>query len=126
MDATRRLEVVERENAELRERVRQLEDTLFARDAVVPWEWGLTPSERRVLGVLIARDLATKPAVLAALYTGLGRDEAEERIVDVFICKIRRKLTPFGVGIVTHWGQGFELDREWRQRLRPGPARAAA
>lgn len=113
-----RLEILERENELLRERVIQLEDALFATAVDVPWEWGLTHSERRVFGVLLSRTLATKEAVMAALYTDHGRDEPEIKIVDVFVCKIRAKLRPFGVHIITRWGQGYELDAADKQKLR--------
>lgn len=109
MDIARRLEVVEEENGVLRERIRQLETALMG-VTPLPFEWGLTSQESIVFGVLVNRPLATKAAVLAALYRDLGKDEAEEKIVDVFICKIRKKLKPFGIRIRTVWGQGYALD----------------
>lgn len=89
-------------------RVRMLEDALFA-DAIVPVEWNLTGSEARVMGCLINREMATKQAIMAALYTDRNCDSAEEKIVDVFVCQVRLKLRPFGVEIKTVWGQGFQL-----------------
>lgn len=117
MDIERHLEIVEAENETLRERVRQLEAVLSADDVELPWEWGLTGSERCVFGVLLSRKVATKDAIMAALYRSLGRDEAEEKIVDVYICKIRRKLKAFGVTIITRFGAGYELDADCRNKL---------
>lgn len=36
----------------------------------------------------------------------------EPKIIDVFICKLRRKLLPFGVTISTRWGHGYFMDAE--------------
>jgi two-component system cell cycle response regulator CtrA len=40
-----------------------------------------------------------------------GRDEPELKIIDVFICKLRKKLHDVGVGhlIETMWGRGYVL-----------------
>lgn len=119
MDVDRRVAAVERENDLLREQVRRLEAALFE-TAPLPFEWGLTACEATVFGVLVNRELATKDAVMAALYRDLGRDDGEEKIVDVFVCKVRRKLKPFGVAIHTVWGQGYHLDEATRARFRAG------
>lgn len=127
MDIERRLEVVEAENEMLRERVRQLEAELSGgADFVAPFEWGLTFSEAQVLGIFVARELVTKHAIMQALYSSIGREGVEEKICDVFICKIRKKLKPYGVGITTRWGQGWSLDPVWRARLADKEQRQAA
>ena len=125
MDVAARLEAVERENDMLRARIAQLEDALAGSAVALPIEWGLTPQESRVLGVLRARSMATKEAVMAALYVDLGKDEAEPKIVDVFICKIRKKLKPFGVEIKTVWGQGYSLAEKSRAVIKQNELRAA-
>jgi two-component system cell cycle response regulator CtrA len=108
VDVVARLEVVERENALLRERIARLEECLGMTQAY-PIELGLTPAEGRVFGVLMRRDIATKDAVMATLYSALGKDEADLKITDVLICKIRKKVIPFGVSIKTVWGQGWTM-----------------
>jgi DNA-binding response OmpR family regulator len=119
VDAVARIEVVERENDTLRERVAQLEAALVeAGGFLVPVEWRLTPSEARVFCALLSRPLLTKDALMAALYHNLGRDEADQKIVDVFICKLRKKLKPFGIAIETVWGQGYYLPPATRSQLR--------
>lgn len=54
----------------------------------------------------------TKEMFLAHLYA--GRDEPEMKIIDVFICKLRRKLTDAGVPpvIETVWGRGYTIAGE--------------
>lgn len=51
----------------------------------------------------------TKEMFLAHLYA--GRDEPEMKIIDVFICKIRRKLAEAGApGVIeTVWGRGYRI-----------------
>jgi two-component system cell cycle response regulator CtrA len=49
----------------------------------------------------------SKEAILDHLYGGL--DEPNPKIIDVFICKIRKKLQALGVDdfIETNWGRGY-------------------
>jgi two-component system cell cycle response regulator CtrA len=49
----------------------------------------------------------SKEAILDHLYGGL--DEPNPKIIDVFICKIRKKLQAMGVEdfIETNWGRGY-------------------
>lgn len=117
MDVAARLEAIEAENAVLRERVAQLE-VLLGHHFMPPIEWRLTASEARVFGCLLARDIATKEAILAALYRDLGKDEAEIKIVDVFICKLRKKVVPFGVEVKTRWGEGYFLTPATKETVR--------
>lgn len=108
MDVNALVDALKGEVDRLQGRIDQLEDAM-GMSFVAPVEWRLTPSEARVFGVLLERDVATKNAIMAALYRNDGRDEAELKIVDVFVCKIRKKLKGFGVEIVTHWGMGWSL-----------------
>lgn len=92
----------------LEERVRQLENAL-APVWNAPVEWRLTSSESRVFSHLMTRDVATKDSIMAPLYSDQLKDEVEPKIVDVFVCKLRKKLRPFGIQINTVWGQGYGL-----------------
>lgn len=93
----------------LRERVRQLEDALCPQSVQIPVEWRLTGSEARVFAHLTTRDVATKSGLMLAMYSDRVDDEPEMKIVDVFVCKLRRKLRPFSIEIRTVWGQGYSL-----------------
>lgn len=118
MNVDARIEAVMAENDRLRDRIEQLESAL-GMDFLAPIEWRLTASENRVFGVLMAREIATKNAVMAALYADHGRDEAEIKIVDVLICKIRRKVKPFGIEIGTRWGEGYYLTPAMKAAVAP-------
>lgn len=83
-----------------------------------PIEWGLTSSEARVFGALLERELVTIDVAMAVLYRDNAAEEAEEKILDVFICKIRKKLKPFGIEILTRWGVGYQLSGETKKAVR--------
>lgn len=74
----------------------------------------LTGKEWRVLEVLALRKdrPVTKDEFLNHLYGGM--DEPELKIIDVFVCKLRKKLTAAGAGrvIQTVWGRGYSLTED--------------
>lgn len=49
--------------------------------------------------------------IMAVLYRDDGKDEAEIKIIDVLVCKMRAELRPFGVEIETVRGAGYRLGR---------------
>jgi hypothetical protein len=104
------------ENDYLRAQVRQLKDAL-GRGLRWPGEWGLSPKETAMLGVLVSRELATREVLMCALY-GDDPDPPYERILNVLACKLRRKLAPRGFTIVTHRGHGLAMPADQRARLR--------
>ena len=73
----------------------------------------LTPTEYKVLELLSLRknSVLTKEMCLNYLYNGLS--EPEIKIIDVFICKLRKKIaaaTGDGNGVIeTVWGGGYML-----------------
>ena len=72
----------------------------------------LTGKEFRIVELLALRkgSVLSKTAFLSHLYGGTA--EPEPKIIDVFICKLRRKLESAGargVSIETVWGQGYTL-----------------
>jgi len=72
----------------------------------------LTPSEYKMLELLSLRknSVLTKEACLNHLYNGLS--EPEIKIIDVFICKLRKKIAAVADGdsqIETVWGGGYML-----------------
>src|SRR5205807_416610 len=72
----------------------------------------LTGKEYRILEVLCLRkgSTITKEMFLNQLYGGL--DEPEIKIIDVFMCKLRKKLANASGGkeyIETVWGRGYQL-----------------
>ncbi len=72
----------------------------------------LTAKEYGILELMAIRQgsVLTKEMILNALYGGM--DEPEIKIIDVFICKLRKKLAEASGGkdyIETTWGRGYAL-----------------
>jgi two-component system cell cycle response regulator CtrA len=72
----------------------------------------LTAKEYRILELLSLRKgtVLTKEMLLDHLYA--GTDEPELKIIDVFVCKLRKKLAQATGGnhyIETVWGRGYSL-----------------
>jgi two-component system cell cycle response regulator CtrA len=71
----------------------------------------LTAKEYAILELLMLRKgmVLTKDAFLNHLYGGI--DEPEMKIIDVFICKLRKKLAAAGADnlIGTVWGRGYTI-----------------
>ncbi|SHI47384.1 two-component system, cell cycle response regulator CtrA [Roseomonas rosea] len=95
----------------------------------------LTGKEYAILELLTLRKgmVMTKEAFLNHLYGGM--DEPEVKIIDVFICKLRKKLAQAGCDelIGTVWGRGYVLRDPSASPFRTGgilpapvPANAAA
>ena len=84
----------------------------------------LTGKEYAILELLTLRKgmVMTKEAFLNHLYGGM--DEPEVKIIDVFICKLRKKLAQAGADslIGTVWGRGYVL-RDPAQHVSRRPAR---
>jgi len=84
----------------------------------------LTDKEYRMLELLSLRKgtTLTKETFLNHLYGGM--EEPEQKIIDVFICQLRKKLAAASNGkdyFTTVWGRGYMLrepseDREFRRR----------
>src|SRR5580658_10594818 len=71
----------------------------------------LTGKEFAILEALVMRKgvVLSKEVLLDQLYG--GRDEPEMKIIDVFVCKLRKKLAEAGVHnmISTEWGRGYAI-----------------
>jgi two-component system cell cycle response regulator CtrA len=105
--------VLAAENDRLRDHITELKDALgLTFDA--PPALMLTPSEGTIFGMLLARGFITKESILTAMYAGRpdGDDRPDPKIVDVYICKLRDKLSPHEITIETKHGEGFFIDRK--------------
>ena len=81
----------------------------------------LTAKEYQMLALLALRigSTLTKEMFLNQLYGGLD-DEPEAKIIDVFICKLRKKLANASGGqdyIETIWGRGYTLREPIKQAI---------
>ncbi len=93
-------------------RVGPLQLNLESREVMVSGQpVHLTGKEYAMLELMVLRKgtVLTKEAFLNHLYGGM--DEPEMKIIDVFICKLRKKLAAAGAGDVigTVWGRGYTV-----------------
>lgn len=93
-------------------RVGSVQLNLDTRDVAVNGEaMPLTNKEYAILELLMIRKgtVLSKEAFLNHLYGGL--EEPDAKIVDVFICKLRRKLIAAGAAnvIETVWGRDYTV-----------------
>jgi two-component system, cell cycle response regulator CtrA len=83
----------------------------------------LTGKEYAILELLVLRKgmVLTKEAFLNHLYGGM--DEPEMKIIDVFVCKLRKKLAQAGADnlIGTVWGRGYMIREPTSLDAPPSP-----
>lgn len=115
--------LLQKQNAQLRdqlserdEEIRQLRAELAGPRLLPGWLPYLTGKEQQFLRALASREFLSKEAILIAVY-GSTDDAPDVKIVDVFVCKLRRKLATYDITIETVWGKGYRLSRESRQAL---------
>lgn len=77
----------------------------------------LTPSEGRMLRVLLAREIATKDMIAMSLWGIADYDRRDWKSIDVRLCALRKKLRPLNATITTIPHTGYSLDKEWRDRI---------
>ncbi len=118
-DYESRLRLLEDENSMLRERVAILETEIGIAHEPFPVFLDLTTSECIILGVLMKNTAPRKSTFMTALYGGKMNDkEAELKIIDVFVCKMRSKLKAYGIDIETAWGAGYSLTEANKAKVR--------
>lgn len=104
---SQQLRISDRENSELKIQIEELKKVL-APEINTHFALGLTRSEEIVLSVLLSRPLVTRDMAMAALYFN-KLDEPDTKIIDVWVCKLRTKLSDFGATIENHRNKGWNL-----------------
>jgi two-component system cell cycle response regulator CtrA len=109
---------------QLEDQVEVLKDALADRTVPLPDDWPLSPMEETVFRVMLKRDVARFAAIFAALYSDRP-DPPDDKIIHVFIFRIRRKLKPFGVVVTRVRHVGYALDAVTRARFKDQEQKAA-
>ncbi|MBS7539746.1 winged helix-turn-helix domain-containing protein [Ancylobacter lacus] len=87
-------------------------------DAPLPPDWRLTKTETALLRVLASGRLYSVRLIMDALYWRRTNEVPYDDIVGVYVCRIRKKLRPLGIDIITVSGQGYYLPAASLQRVR--------
>ena len=103
------------ENQKLRWRNEELEQEL-GKDVFVPSFLKLTRKEEAIFRVLVKRENPSYQTFLNAMYSDLDKEPETDKIVKVFMTKLRRKLKKYNVEILTHVNHGYFLPKEDRAR----------
>ncbi len=108
--ALQKIEQLKNENQYLR--------GLLQVNAMVRPDLKLTKAEKQII-LFMARAApmtVTRESLHGSLYG--GHDPiTDEKIVNVFICNIRKKIKPLGLVIHIDWGSGWRLDVETAKAL---------
>lgn len=119
LEARRRITQLEEKLEERDIEIDQLKQQLGQTDILYPHLPHLTKSETKVLRVIEARPFVTREIIYQSLYWEFEGDGPEMKILDVFVCKLRKKLRVNGIEIMTLWGQGWRMTDENKRKLRP-------
>jgi len=96
-------------------KIAYLKEMLSPPGMLFPARWKLTEKEARCLRALMASVSLTKEQLLVALYD--TEPEAEIKIVDVFVCKLRTKIARDGLTIETMWGSGYRINPSIKEKI---------
>lgn len=109
------LRALEADNDQLRIRIAELERVVAKLSATSEFvaltpvaEFGFTPSEAAIFGRLAATGFASNDDLLAVC-RGKGDAKPKIKIIDVYICKIRKKVERFDIVIETLHGRGYKI-----------------
>jgi two-component system, cell cycle response regulator CtrA len=117
IDWEARAKVLDAENETLRETNRQLKQALLGA-AEPPSFFSFTKSEATIFRVLLANRAPRPEALMNALFSTDVDEAPDEKILDVWICKMRKKLKPHGIEIKTNWGECWEMPESSKEIAR--------
>lgn len=98
----------------LLELIRQLVPALEEDEVLKVCRHGFTATEAQVLIMVFGERLVAKEGIYNALYGSRASGElVDQKIIDVMICKIRKKIKEKGWDAVvkTTWGRGYHGER---------------
>lgn len=97
----------------LEEEVRQLKETP---PAEMPMD-GLSQSEANMLTLLLTREIVQKYALFNAINHNRGASGDNFDMVNVMVCRLRKKIRPLGLHIFCRYNIGYYIPREQKAAL---------
>ena len=113
--ARSRVEELEAENAALRARIADLEANGIR---LFPRRFDLSANQAKMLALLMRPGIFSKDMLMRAIWEGRNYQPNQKKLIDVMIYKMREKLSPLGIEILTMWGQGYYLTPQTKERVR--------
>lgn len=78
----------------------------------------LSPAEEDMLRFIVRREVVTKDAAMIHLYGLRCADEVPQpKILDVMVCRIKKRLKPHNITIENVWGVGWKMPRDDKRRV---------
>jgi hypothetical protein len=118
--ADARIQQLEDELSASKERVLQLERLLNApRNMQVLYSaaFDLTAYEAKVFGILMAREHASTEQIEGCLYATRNASMCD-KLVPLYVHRIRKKILPRGIAIGLVWGQGYFISPAMKELVR--------
>lgn len=79
---------------------------------------GMTANEAKILSALLRNERVSRSTIMS-----ITKSRAEDyKIVDVWICKLRKKIKPLGLEIKNIWGEGYFIPREFKDAFKAAEA----
>lgn len=103
---------IEFENEELRQAL----SGPSVQQAALARVFNISPSESKLLATLLSREIATREALYMALYDQSGT--VSEKVIQVWISRIRTRLRPHGIAIATMPYHGYLIEPEHKTLIR--------
>jgi DNA-binding winged helix-turn-helix (wHTH) protein len=103
------------ENADLRARIRDLE-ALLKPTLRFPLAWRLTVQQTQIMSLLVSREFVAHETARCVVLDKESIKTPQKQLL-VQITHIRKKLSAFGIGIHTVWGQGYLIEPKTKQRI---------
>lgn len=81
-----------------------------------------SPAQTLIFALLMSRPFATK-GMIHAVIDGRRLDRRQDytdidrKLIEVFVCRMRQRLRPYGIEIKTVWGQGYQITGEMKVRV---------
>jgi DNA-binding response OmpR family regulator len=101
----------------LRDRVEELEALIGMRLAFEDHRpLGFSKRRAQILGILLNREIATRDFIFTAVWG--GESNVCDKIIDVHVSKIRKRLKMFGANIENIHNVGYRIPEADRKRLK--------
>jgi DNA-binding response OmpR family regulator len=108
------------ENDDLRYEIREIrqQETVNRIIDIMQDTFRCQPLEAKIISLLaVTPGTLTKETILSRLYQD---DDGwpEAKIIDVTICKIRKRLAPLGIKVETMWSRGYRMAPACRAKIK--------